>query len=332
MPSLPGRLHPVSKLFFCIAASFLSCRASAQQTSSPPPLSPAEGTQLAERMCRQLPNVSSIPAIVSYQPAKGAPSPPASAEDFPVYDDAYETLLALGPYSLPCLTARMLDTRWMPDPRSEPLLGHPRVGDVAYIILMDKGVADLLPALMHKPDPRMDEYFLWPSVGQHRRQLQQAVRDWISKHPGCCGHPPTLRKSFVLQPSFQMSPADLAKASAKFATLRPGMSPDEVLKIAGQPDAIDPGEKQLEKHFQASLLGFSALDHNENLAYIYFTQRWTSSVARRNLLCDRYVIVFFSAQGQLTRMFSNVPEILPVFPSNAALWQRLMWGDAVDQK
>jgi hypothetical protein len=45
-----------------------------------------------------------------------------AAEPF-VIDDVYQALLALGPYSLPCLTDRLRDTSWMPDPRGEPLLG-----------------------------------------------------------------------------------------------------------------------------------------------------------------------------------------------------------------
>lgn len=58
----------------------------------------------------------------------------------------------------------------MPDPRSELLLGAPLVGDVAYMILMEKGVQDILPTLGHQPPdmPGMLYYLWWPSVGNHR--------------------------------------------------------------------------------------------------------------------------------------------------------------------
>ena len=149
----------------------------------------------------------------------------------------------MGPYSLPCLTDRLLDTRWMPDPRSEPLLGIPVVGDVAYMILMDKGVHDVMPTLTHKKaeDLRMDDYFNWPSVGNHRQQLQNAVRVWLDRNPGCCGTPPALRATAPSRMKFRMSAAHLAKARTRFSRLRPGMSPAQVQNIAGKPDAIDQG-------------------------------------------------------------------------------------------
>ena len=59
-------------------------------------------------------------------------------------------------------------------------------------------------------------------------------------------------------------------------------------------------------HFKIALLGDCARDHNETLAYIYFTERWTDAIAQRDPLRDRYIIVFFSAEDKLTRMFSNV--------------------------
>lgn len=35
---------------------------------------------------------------------------------------------------------------------------------------------------------------------------------------------------------------------------------------------------------------------------------------KRYLLRDRYLIVFFSAEGKLTRMFSNITRVAPVLP------------------
>lgn len=305
-----------------LARLMVACGAFAQQTI-PEALDPSQAKILAERMCRQLPNVATILTLLRTQ----APSTSTAQAPAPfVIDDVYDALVRLGPYSVPCLTERLLDTRWMPDPRDEPLLGAPVVGDVAYMILMDKGVEDVLPALAHKKEPRMDDYFTWPSVGDHRQRLQSAVRAWITNHPDCCGDAPVIRKSS--QVKFRASTTQLASLRAEISQLRLGMSPSEALKITGKPDATDEGI-EAPGHQQVGLLGFCANDHNENLAYIYFAERWTDDIARRDPLRDRYVIVFFSAEGKLTRIFSNLAEIPPLFPQSYALWDRLMWGEHI---
>lgn len=160
----------------------------AQQTPPAGGPSPEQANKLAEMMCRQLPNVASIPSYFTRVSSDAGPAPPVPRVPL-IDDDVFQALLRLGPYALPCLTEHLIDNRWMPDPRSEPLLGSPVVGDVAYIILMDMGVGDVLPAVMHKKPEgiRMDTYFIWPSVGDHRQRLQSAVRAWLSKHPDCCG-------------------------------------------------------------------------------------------------------------------------------------------------
>ncbi len=259
-----------------------------------------QATKLAELMCRQLPNVATILEIIQTQATNVGP-----AKDPPVTDDVYDTLVWLGPYSLPCLVDRLTDTRWMPDPRSEPLLGAPVVGDVAYMILADKGVHDVLPELTHrKPNElRMDDYFLWPSIGNHRLRLQTAVRAWLLKHPNCCAAPPIVWAANT--PKSRMSATELTRARTRFSQLRPGMGPEQVLRIAGKPDAIDSGNDNDPNRWHISLLGLCANDHNENLAYIYFTERWADEIARRDPLRDRYVIVFFSAEGKLTDVFQR---------------------------
>ena len=308
----------------------LSSAAGAAEQAPPSGLDPSQATKLAQLMCRQLPNVATILEIIK---ANDAPVGPAN--DPPVIDDVYDTLVWLGPYSLPCLVDRLADTRWMPDPRSEPLLGAPVVGDVSYMILADMGVRDLLPRLAHKKpnELRMDDYFLWPSVGDHRRRLQAAVREWLARHPDCCAAPQIIRTPRS-RAKFRMSATDLERAQAQFSRLRPGMSSAQVLDIAGKPDAIDRGPDQPQESAsqRVGLLGYCANDHNENLAYIYFMERWSDEIAARDPLRDRYVLLFFSAEGKFTRMFSNVADIPPIFPSNQAIWERLMWGPPVKKK
>lgn len=319
-------------LFLLLLLLPLAAGTSVPQTASPA-FEPGEATALAELMCRQLPNVTSIIATVQIPDAEPGPA----AEDPPVMDDVYDALVWLGPYSVPCLLDRLEDTQWMPDPRSEPLMGTPLVGDVAYMILGDKGVPDVLPGLAHRKldEMRMDDWFLWPSAGDHRRRLQIAVREWLSQHPNCCAAPRVIRKAALSGVKFRMSASELARASAQFSRLRPGMSSAQVLEIAGKPDAVDKrGERGDEPFSVASaqlvgLLGLGAGDRNENLAYVYFTERWTEVVSRRDPLRDRYVILFFSAEGKFTRMFSNVADISPIFPPTMAAWHRLMWGEPV---
>ena len=288
-------------------------------------LSLTEAKSLTELMCHQLPNIGTIVERLRIE-ASGTLS--AAPEDEPtVTDDVYDALLQLGPYSLNCLTDKLLDSRWMPDPRTEPLLGAPVVGDVAYMILADKGVPDLLPQLAHKQpnELRMDDYFIWPSLGDHRQRLQNAVREWLLKHPDCCGAAPAVRSTTPSTLKFRMSKTGLERVRSQFSRFRLGMSPEEVLTLMPSPDAIDRGSDTDAAHWETALLGFCANDHNENLAYIYFIQRWADEIARRDPLRDRYVIVFFSAEGKLTRMFSNVAAIAPILPPRTyTKWLRLV--------
>jgi hypothetical protein len=202
-------------------------------------------------------------------------------------------LLQLGPYSVNCLTDKLLDSRWMPDPRTEPLLGAPVVGDVAYMILAEKGVPDLLPQLAHKQpnELRMDDYFIWPSIGDHRQRLQNAVREWLMKHPDCCGTAPVVRSTAPSTLKSRMSKTDFEKVRSQFSRFRLGMSPEEVLTLMPNPDAVDRGSDTDAAHWETALLRFRATEHNENLAYIYFIQRWADEVARRDPLRDRYGLI-----------------------------------------
>lgn len=233
---------------------------------------------------------------------------------------------------MPCLVDEMTNVRWMPDPRMEPLLGAPVIGDVAYMVLGDKGVPDLLPALAHKqPDQlRMDDYFTWPSTGDNRMRLQRAVRDWLVEHPNCCSAPWIVRNSRSAKASFRMTPAALLAARQGFKRLRPGMSTMQVINLVGRPDAeehtgaeqpSDPAGEDLH------LLGVGSSNRNEQMAYIYFIERWTTDIARRDPLRDRYLILFFTPHGRLTRMFSNIAEIPAIFPGPEASWEHLMWDE-----
>ena len=304
-------------------------------------LHPKEAPQLAEMMCAQIPNLGTFYENREEAPP-ATPVPAPDANDLAnslSEDDVYSALFRLGRYSVSCLVDRLTDDHWMPDPRTEPLLGAPVVGDVAYMFLGDKGVPDLLPGLAHKKpnELRMDDYFIWPSIGDHRKQLQAAVRGWLQDHPNCCGESPIALKAAPPQPVFRMSEDALVAARLNFSRLRPGMNADEVVAIAGEPDATDPGlGKSADSADTAwqypGLLGIASGDHNENLAYIYFVERWADEISRRDPLRDQYVILYFSGEGNFVRMFSNVPGIPPIFPQNANAWMKLAWGEAALKK
>lgn len=235
------------------------------QPAPRPKLNARQAKDIAELMCLQLPNVGTI--LESFQIETPGGSTARPPEEPILNDDVYDALLQLGPYSANCLAEKLLDSRWMPDPRSEPLLGAPLVGDVAYMILGNKGVPDMLPQLARKQpnELTMDEYFTWPSVGDHRSRLQNAVRGWIKKHPNCCGAIPVVRSTEPATWKFRMSPVNLQKARMKLSRLRLGMSPEQVLKITGTPDAIDRGDASSPGHWHTALLGYCATTTTRSL-------------------------------------------------------------------
>jgi hypothetical protein len=322
--------------FVCLAVFFSPSmtRAQTSQSGGQPrlELDAAQATKLAQRMCDQIQNIDAVPFLEKMSDGMSATLPYRPPVEPAVFDDVYDALVALGPYSVPCLTEKLVDARWMPDPREEPLVGAPVVGDVAYMVLMDKGVKDLLPTLGKEPPdmPGMYFYLWWPSIGDHRQRLRNAVRDWVRNNPRCCGEPPKLRSSAPRELKFRMQAADLANARAQFLQLRPGMSSASVLKIAGKPDAMSENESTPE-NFKLSLLNLGANDHREQRAYIYFVERWADEIGQRDPLRDRYVILYFSSDDKLMRMASTTAEIPAMFPQSAKVWRRLMWGEDADR-
>ena len=73
-------------------------------------LSPTEATRLAEMMCNQLPNLTSVQDAVINLDSHDRTQGPF------VWDDVYDALIQLGKHSVPCLVDSLGDTRWMPDP------------------------------------------------------------------------------------------------------------------------------------------------------------------------------------------------------------------------
>jgi hypothetical protein len=307
-----------------LVCGFFSLASLAQERA----LNPAEAGELADLMCRQLPNLTTFDenAIVVAAPVSRA----SPVIQLPLNDDVFATLRMLGKYSLGCLTDRITDVRWMPDPRTEPLLGAPLVGDVAYMVLTSKGVPDLLPGLAHRDinTLRMDFWFHWPTLGNNRLKLQAAVRRWITLHPNCCGEIEPVTGGAV---KFRMSGAELRAASVRVSRLRPGMNDKQVLGILGKPDAEDNKPTVMGDPSGPGLLTIGSRDRNEDVAWIYFFERWTDKVGLRDTLRDRYVILYF-AENRFVNAFSNVEEIAPIFPRTKSEWERAMWGPPVKKE
>jgi hypothetical protein len=113
------------------------------------------------------------------------------------------------------------------------------------------------------------------------------------------------------------------------------MSSAQVISLVGRPDAEQhAGAEQPSDHAGGGLrlLGICSSNRGERLAYIYFVERWANDIARRDPLRDRYLILYFNPEDKLTRMFSNVAEIPPVFPRSEAQWQQLIWGEPHREK
>jgi hypothetical protein len=86
------------------------------QQPLPSGLNASQATQLANLMCRQLPNLTSArDAVIGPPPPKDL-SIKKEPQERVVWDDVYDALVELGGYSVPCLVDRLTDARWMPDP------------------------------------------------------------------------------------------------------------------------------------------------------------------------------------------------------------------------
>ena len=262
---------------------------------------------LAQLMCQQLPNVR----MIIYDQDKN--------DTFTGNDEVGYPLEALGEASVPCLIDRITDTTWMPDPRSEPLIGAMRVGDTAFWSLMILGVDwDIVYSMLDRK--RFDEvgvgaYFEWIERPGHRRQLQSAVRGWVRAHPNCCSSKLRIEQDFRTEPEFRISSEQLAVLTRGLTGLKPGMSEVVLMRALGAPDLAFDAD---------SPLGFG-MKVGEQRGVTFFVDSWSGNKAKRDLLRDRYVTLFFNKHGKLTRAFSNVEGIPPVFPKGENEWQTLLW-------
>lgn len=277
------------------------------QNSSAPP-NPQHLSKLAEQMCSQLPNVALLP----FKDTKLSG------------DDVHDTLVMLGAHAVPCLVDRIVDETWLPDPSQAPIAPDVRAGDIAFFILNELGVEfTLVLPLLDKEKWEgvgIYAYFEWANQPGNRKRLQQAVRDWLQLHPKCCGSNVPRGGNSLSRPEFRLSLPEFSRMRNELARLKPGEDATPTLKALGSPSLTIYEESPHGNDWGMAKRG-------EHSAAVYFVERWSNSPKGRDFLRDRYVILYFTKEGKFVRMFSNVEEIPPVFPTDKDFWFRLVWPE-----
>ena len=265
-----------------------------------------ESRELAELMCRQLPNAAAFPM-----------------KSFLSGDDVHDTLVLLSGFAQPCLIDHLTDSTWMPDSRSEPLADF-HAGDAALWILSDAGL-DWDGAITPLLDPKKTEsigvfeYFDWVNKRDHRKLVQQSVKLWLQQHPNCCGSERDFGDTEIV-PVNKIAPQRFAELQQAWTKLQPGMDASLARRILGSPDAVAHPE-----HMD----GVVEFNRFEKSAEFYIVENRTGKDGKfdfrhRDFLRDRYVIVFYSGNGKFVRAFSNVPELPPIYPKSETFWSQMI--------
>lgn len=113
-------------------------------------------------------------------------------KDERVNDAAYNALIEDGESALPCLIAKVTDTREMRDPRQAPGYAgvETRVGDVAYFMLVRIAKFDFIGMFPAKVQERYKTegvyaYFEFVQKKRNRAWLQRKLNEWYrSKYGG----------------------------------------------------------------------------------------------------------------------------------------------------
>jgi hypothetical protein len=106
-------------------------------------------------------------------------------KDESVDDAAYDALIEAGDSALPCLIAKVTDTRKMRDPRQAPGYAgiETRVGDVAYFMLVriaKFGFIDMFPARVQQryKTEGVYAYFEFVQKRRNREWLRRKLNQW----------------------------------------------------------------------------------------------------------------------------------------------------------
>jgi hypothetical protein len=106
-----------------------------------------------------------------------------------VDDAAYYSLIEAGESALPCLIAKVTDTRKMRDPRQSPRYDGTRVGDVAYFMLMRIAKFDFIEVFPAKVREKYKTegiyaYFEFVQKKRSRVWLQRKLNGWYRSEYG----------------------------------------------------------------------------------------------------------------------------------------------------
>lgn len=104
-----------------------------------------------------------------------------------VDDDAYNKLSTKSWAAVPCLIGQIMNTRRTPDPRSAPLYGDVRVGDVSFWVIKDITGLPYDQMFPHElvarfPDEGVYAYFDWVRKDGNRKKLRDKVMEWYKSH------------------------------------------------------------------------------------------------------------------------------------------------------
>ena len=108
-----------------------------------------------------------------------------------VNDAAYNAFIEAGEAALPCLIAKITDTRKMRDPRQAPGYAgiETRVGDVAYFVLVDIAKLDFIGIFPARVQERYKTvgvyaYFEFVQKKRNREWLQRRLNEWYRSEYG----------------------------------------------------------------------------------------------------------------------------------------------------
>jgi hypothetical protein len=154
---------------FIVCGTVMSCDSYAQGNDASAPRVIAVQQANAQSLCDRVSEIKLLPL-------KGER----------VDDDAYNALIEAGESALPCLIAKVTDTRKMRDPRQGPLYGdvETRVGDVAYFVLVRIAkihFVELLPVEVQKKYKAegASAYFKFVQKKRNRRWLHRELEAWF---------------------------------------------------------------------------------------------------------------------------------------------------------
>ena len=166
---------------FLLVAMCAGCTSSAR---NPAPQKTSASSDDPDLLCARV-------AEIKYMPFK----------DERVNDAAFNALINAGEDVLPCLIEKVADATPMKDPRSIPGPTDTRVGDVAFLVLIDIAELDFDSMMPPEVKSRLKEegvyaYHKFVNEEGNRKRFQSSLREWYRQKFGAL--PPQHNKALQL--------------------------------------------------------------------------------------------------------------------------------------